>query len=220
MKFVFIGAGALAVATGRLLTERNHEVVFVERDKARIDALVDELDCGFIHGDGSHPPVLRETMPEKTDALFCLSGRDQDNIIASLVGRSLGFRKVITRIEDEELEHITLALGLETCVVPDRTMGRYLADFGEGHSHAELGTMIKGDAHLLSFVARDEDAGLLERLDLPREARVVCVYRGTDFLWSDSDLELRADDEVVLLTTTRHLESLRAQWTLRGVREA
>ena len=126
MKFVFIGAGSLAVATMRLLIERNHEVVLMERDKARIDALVDELDCGFIHGDGSHPAVLREAMPEETDALFCLSGRDQDNIIASLVGRSLGFRKVITRIEDEELEYITLALGLEQCVVPDRTMGRYL----------------------------------------------------------------------------------------------
>ena len=106
MKFVFIGAGSLSIATMRMLIERNHEVVLVERDKARIDALIDELDCGFIHGDGSHPAVLREAMPEETDALFCLSGRDQDNIIASLVGRSQGFRKVITRIEDEELEHL------------------------------------------------------------------------------------------------------------------
>lgn len=220
MKFVFIGAGSLAVTTMRLLIERNHEVVLVERNKARIDTLVDELDCGFIHGDGSHPAVLREAMPEETDALFCLGGRDQDNIIASLVGRSLGFRKVITRIEDEELEHITLALGLEACVVPDRTMGRHLADFGEGHSHAELATMIKGDAHLLSFVARKEDAGPLQQLELPREARVVCVYRRGEFLWPDSDLLLKMDDEVVLLTHTRHLEHLRAQWTLRGVQEA
>jgi len=219
MKYVFIGAGSLAVATMRLLIERNHEVVVVERDKEHIDDLVDELDCGFIHGDGSHPAVLREAMPEETDTLFCLSGRDQDNIIASLVGRSLGFRKVVTRIEDEELEHITLALGLETCVVPDRTIGRYLADFGEGHSHAELATMIKGDAHLLSFVAQEEDAGPLQQLELPREARVACVYRGSEFLWPDSELRLKADDEVVLLTHTRHLESLRAQWTLRGVQE-
>ncbi len=118
MRFVFIGAGSLAIATIRLLIERNQEVVLVERDKVRIDALVDDLDCGFIHGDGSHPALLREAMPKQTDALFCLSGRDQDNIIASLVGRSLGFRKVITRIEDEELEHITLALRLPPQRVP------------------------------------------------------------------------------------------------------
>lgn len=80
--------------------------------------------------------------------------------------------------------------------------------------------MIKGDAHLLSFVAQEADAGPLQQLDLPREARVVCVYRGDEFLWPDSSLRLRADDEVVLLTHTRHLESLRVQWTLRGVQEA
>ena len=55
MRFVFIGSGSLAVLTGRLLAERGHEVVLVERDRSVIDALQEGLDLGFIHGDGTRP---------------------------------------------------------------------------------------------------------------------------------------------------------------------
>ncbi len=46
--------------------------------------------------------MLQETDPAHTDFLFCLTGNDQTNIIASLIGRSQGFKRVITGIEDPE----------------------------------------------------------------------------------------------------------------------
>ena len=55
MRFVFIGSGSLAVLTGRMLAQRGHEVVLVERDRSVIDALQEELDLGFIQGDGTRP---------------------------------------------------------------------------------------------------------------------------------------------------------------------
>ena len=93
MRVVFIGAGVLSVATARYLLKRGNEVVIIERDKSRIDELSQELDCGFLHGDGSKPALLREADPDHTHTLFCLTNSDQANIIASLVGRSLGFER-------------------------------------------------------------------------------------------------------------------------------
>jgi trk system potassium uptake protein TrkA len=128
MRAVFIGAGSLAVVTAKLIRERGEEVVIIEQDKERIDALADELDCGFLHGDGSKPAMLREANPEGTDVLFALTGNDQANILASLVGRSLGFKRVVTKIDDHEFEHICKELGLEDVIVPTRTVGRFLAE--------------------------------------------------------------------------------------------
>jgi len=128
MRAVFIGAGSLAVVTAKLIRERGEEVVIIEQDKERIDALADELDCGFLHGDGSKPAMLREANPEGTDVLFALTGNDQANILASLVGRSLGFKRVVTKIDDYEFEHICKELGLEDVIVPTRTVGRFLAE--------------------------------------------------------------------------------------------
>jgi len=81
---------------------------------------------GFIHGDGTRPAILREADPESTDMLFCVTHDDQPNIIGSPVAHSLGFSRVVTKIDDPELEHICAELGLADSLVPIHTVGRYL----------------------------------------------------------------------------------------------
>lgn len=212
MRAVFIGGGAIAVMTARTLIKRGHEVVIIERDKGRIDALAEELDCGFIQGDGGKPAILREADPEQTDFVFCLTGNDQSNIIASLVGKSLGFKRVVTRIEDPEFEHICIGLGLEDTIVPARTIGRYLADMVAGHDPLELSAMIKDEARVFSFVVKEEEAGTIDALDLPKDSRVVCCYRDGKFRLPKPGDELQADDEVVLITHSRNVPDLKKHW--------
>jgi trk/ktr system potassium uptake protein len=215
MRAVFIGAGAIAVMTARTLIKRGHEVVIIERDKGRIDALSESLDCGFIQGDGSKPAILREADPERTDFVFCLTGNDQSNIIASLVGKSLGFKRTVTRIEDPEFEHICIGLGLADTIVPARTIGRYLADMFAGHDPLELSAMIKDEARVLSFVVKEDEAGTVESLKLPKDSRVVCCYRDGKFTLPESRDELRVDDEVVVITHSRNVSELKERWGLR-----
>ncbi len=210
MRAVFIGASTLAVTTARYLLKRGHEVVLIERDKELIQELSLELDCGFLHGDGSKPAILREADPEHTDTLFCLTGSDQANIIASLIGRSLGFKRVVTKIDDAEFEHICLELGLEDTIIPARTIGRHLADLCEGRDPLELSTMIRDEARAYSFVVRSDQAGPLAELDLPEQARVICVYRQDRFILPQAETQLKAEDEVVLLTQRDRLEALKA----------
>ncbi len=208
MRAVFIGASTLAVTTAELLARRRHEVIIIERDKAAIDALGEQLDCGFLHADGSKPGVLREADPKHTDFLFCLTGNDQTNIISALVGRSLGFGRVIAKIDSSEFEHICIELGLADVIIPTRTIGLYLADLVEGHDPIEISRMVKGDARTFLFVVQKSDAVALKSLELPKETRVVCVYRGGAFLLPGEDDVLEAGDEVVLITHLRHLDQL------------
>jgi trk/ktr system potassium uptake protein len=218
MKAVFVGSSTLTVMTTRLLLKRGHEVVIVEQDKTRIESLADELACGFVQGDGSKPAILRETDPAHTDFLFCLTDNDQTNIIAGMVGRSLGFARVVTKIEDPEFEHICLELGLEDMIRPALTIGRYLADMLEGQDLLELSAMIKDEARVFSFVAQAADAGPVSALQLPGDSRVICLYRNEKFMLAEEDTELREDDEVVVLTHRRNLAGLQTRWaTTRGM---
>ncbi len=213
MRFVFVGSGSLAVLTGRMLAERGHEVVMIERDRALIDQLNDELDVGFIHGDGTRPAILREADPDASDLLFCLTGDDQANIIASLVARSLGYRRVVTKIEDPELEHICAELGLADSLVPMHTVGRYLADMAEGQDIIELSDILRGDARMFAFRVSASAAGLLAELPLTDDARAICVYRdGKEFLFAKPDLRLEAGDEVVVLVRAKLLKALRERF--------
>jgi trk system potassium uptake protein TrkA len=209
MRFVFIGSGTLAVLTSRLLVAREHEVVIIERDAAVIETLREEVDVGFIHGDGTRPVILREADPKTTDLLFCLTHDDQANIIASLVARSLGYPRVVTKIEDPELEHICAELGLAGSLVPMHTVGRYLADMAEGQDIIELSDILRGDTRIFSFRATSTESVRVDALDLPSEARVICIYRnGIDLRFADPDTVIKEGDQVVLLTRARELKSL------------
>ena len=212
MRAVFVGAGSLSVMTVRLLLERGHEAVLIERDKPRIDALSDELDCGFLHGDGSKPAVLREADPSETAILFCLTGDDQTNILSSLAGRSVGYERVVTKIGDPEFEHLSLELGLEDLIIPSRTIGRYLADMFEGRDHMELLATVKGDARIFSFVARKEEEKAIRDLQLPEKSRVMFLYRDEKFTLPEPEMQLREEDEVVLITHRDHVEELEQRW--------
>lgn len=209
MRIVIVGASDAGVATARLLIAHRHSVVMIEQDKARIDDLAEELDCGFLHGDGSRPRILQEAGPKDTNVLLCLSNDDQDNIISSLVGRSLGFGTVVTKISDPEFEHICTELGLVNTISATHVTARRLVDMVEGRGVVELSTVLRGDVRFFVISVGDGEAGPLPELDLPDETRVLYGYRDGELLLPSEDLRLKAGDDLVLLTTSRHLKKLR-----------
>jgi trk system potassium uptake protein TrkA len=212
MRIVFVGAGEVAVMTARYLIDRGNNVVIIETDREKIDELSENLDCSFVYGDGSSPAILREVNPKETDVLFCITDDDRVNLIASLVGRSLGFRRVITSIQDPEFENICRELGLEGTIIPSRTISRYLADIVGGLDVLELSTVIKGDARFYTFVTRPEDAGAVGKLELPDNAKVICFYRDGRFSLADENTSIRKGDEVVILTHSDNLPALKERW--------
>ena len=202
--------------TAQQLLANDYEVVIIEKDKALIDELSADLGAGFIHGDGSKPAILREADPAATDFLFSLTGNDQNNILASLVGRSLGFKRVVTRIEDPAYEHICIELGLEDIIIPDYTIARYLADMCAGQNPLQLSAVIKGKARVFSFVAREQDEGTVKDLKLPDDCRVMFLYRNDNFIFADEDTSLLKNDEVVIISRLKALPELEARWNLKG----
>jgi trk system potassium uptake protein TrkA len=220
MRIVVIGASEVGVIAAQTLLSRGHDVVIIEKDRAVIDSLYDEIDCSFIHGDGTRPAILREAEPDGADAMFCVTESDQSNIIASLVGRSLGARRVVTAIENPEFEGVCLELGLEHTIVPPRTIARYLADMVEDVDVLELSTFIRGEARFFMFVAGDaEDGKEIKQLDLPTKSKAVCVYRGEDFHLPDGDTAICRGDEVVILTHAQNLPELRERYKATTVAE-
>ena len=137
MRIVFSGAGPVTVITAKALIKNGHEVVVIEVDKGVIDELSEELDCSFIHGDAGKPDILSQANPEGCDFLFCLTNSDQANIITALLGRSMGFNRVVPSIEDAGLQQLCDELELEDTIVPVRTMSHHLVNMVRGLENIE-----------------------------------------------------------------------------------
>lgn len=213
MRIVFIGTTKISISTAKTLIDEGHEVVFVEKEREEIDRFSEEMDCGFIHGDGSAPDILKEVGPEQTDYLFCLTSDDQDNIIAGLVGRSLGFEKIFIKIENFAYEHICAELDLENIIVPTRTISRYLVDIVKGSDSSELSNVIRDQARFFIFSAGEDEKGMeVGDLKLPKKAKVVCFYREKKFNIAESTTVLEEGDEIVVIAHSDSLESLKDAW--------
>ena len=212
MRAIFVGASPLTVMLAVRLLKAGHDVVIIEEDEKRISTLSETLDCGFVHGNGSRPAVLEELSPGKKDMLFCLSSDDQDNIIASLVGQTMHFSRVITRIEDPDFEDMCTKLGLDDVIVPDRDVSERLADMVEGHDVANISFAVQSGIRFFQFIAREEDAGKLGELDLPGQARVIVITRGEESIIVGEEDELKPDDRVLVVTHRRELEKLQQRF--------
>ena len=219
MRTVFVGAGKVSVETAKALIKKGHEVVIIDTDKARIAELTEKMDCSFLQGDGSQPDILREVNPGQTDFLFCFSNSDQDNVIASLVGRSLGFNRVVTSIGDPQFEGICHELGLKDTIIPSRTISRYLEDMVGGGENVELSTVIKDEARFFTLIAKKEDAVGATNLKLPADARVICYYRDGTFSHADEETTFHIGDEIVILTHSKNMPALQERWQPKPTQE-
>jgi len=211
MRVVFVGASTLAVMSAHLLIERGHEVVLIDDDAEVIEALSADLDCGLITGNGTRPAVLDQVGPRPTDFLFCLTNRDEANILAAVVGRSIGFGRVVPKIEDPDFESICTELGLGDVIVPDRGMATILADLVEGRSNAALTTVVGGGLRFLA-IRVPEDVSSCAGLDLPPTVRPIARNRGDESIIADDSTSLEAGDEVVLILAEDQVEAIRERF--------
>ena len=212
MRIVFSGANSLTVMTARTLIKQGHEVIIIEADKEKIDQISDELGCSFLHGDSAKPAVLSQVDPKNSDILFCLTNSDQVNIITSLLGRSMGFKRVITSIKDTDLVQLCRELGLEDTIIPVWALSRYLDNMVRGLDNINLSTLLKEDARFFTFTAGEEDAVSVSELGLPKDARVIFYYRDNKFNFADNDTNFCKGDEVVILTHSKNLPDFNERW--------
>lgn len=208
MRAVFVGASALTVETARLSLSQGIDVVIIEEDKEKLEKLADQLDCGLVQGDGSRPSVLEEIDPRSTDCLFCLTNSDQDNIIASLVGKQLGFGRVITKVEDQDFESVCQRLALQDTIVPQREAARRLTDVAAGRVGFMLSALLRGDLRLYALALPDTPPDRLRDLDVPNDTHVIAIARGDVMHLPSPDMELQAGDQVVVLTRNTSLGKL------------
>jgi trk system potassium uptake protein TrkA len=212
MRAVILGASTVGLLTARRLLEDGHEVVIIERDQDWIDSVSEDLDCGFLLGDGSRPAVLQEVGPESTDILFAVSDSDQDNIIGSLVARSLGIDRVVTGIKDPDFEGVCRELGLEDTIVPDRELARALSEMAAGVDRAPLAGALEKGLRFFTVVVKEQQHGPIAELELPEQHRIIAVTRDGNSRLADADTEVQEKDRILLVVHEDDLETLKKRF--------
>ncbi len=210
-----VGGKQIGIQIAQMLEDRGVQVKLFENDHDRCEKISTILDKAIvIHGDGTDRATLLDENVEGVDAFLALTNHDEDNIIASLLARRLGVKKVVALINRMSYLPMVQRLGINTTVSPrleavDRILqfvrkGRVLSvtTFGEEEAEAIELLASKGSR----YVGRP-----LSELRFPRGAIVGAIARPDgQVLIPRGSAIIEAGDRVIffaLESTVRDLES-------------
>lgn len=178
-EFAVIGLGRFGTAVARTLLERGHTVLGIDRDRAAVQLLADELTQALIL-DATDEDALRSVDIALYDAVVVAINDDfEDELLTTLTLKNLGVRRVMGVASDERQKTILLKIGADDVVMPEHDTGRRLG-------------------LLLALPA------LVDRLTLSGEHSIAVLHMPTAFADRTLDqIDLNAKYNVTLLAVRR-----------------
>ena len=120
LKRIFVvGGKQIGIRIAEILEDENVQIKLFETNQERCKKISTILDKAIvIHGDGTDQKTLLAENVEGVDAFLALTNDDEDNIIASLLARRLGVKKVVALVNRLSYLPMVQRLGVNATVSP------------------------------------------------------------------------------------------------------
>lgn len=210
-QFAVIGCGRFGSSVAETLYELGHEVLAIDINEERVHEISDRVTCA-VQADVSDEKVLIELGIGNFDVVIVSIGSNyQASIMATLMAKELGVKKVIVKANDELHGKVLSKIGADRIIFPERDMGVRVAHNLVSSSILDF---IELSHHygILEIAALDEWADkTLKELRLPTKygINVMAIKRGEDINVSPyADDIILKDDILVVIGSTNDIEKL------------
>ncbi|MBQ7014150.1 MAG: Trk system potassium transporter TrkA [Oscillospiraceae bacterium] len=215
---VIVGGGRISFYLTNQLLELGMHVKIIEQNLERCEQLSEWFPkAKVICADGTDQEILLEEGIADADAFITLTGIDEENIILSLYGKTLGVDKVVTKINRLSLLPISDSVGLENVVSPKNTTAALILQYVRAKQNSESSNIITlyrlSDNRLeaVEFIVRNDPdyVGIpLRDLRVRPGFLIVGIIRGNKLVVPSGNDCLKVNDSVVVVTTNNKLSDL------------
>jgi trk system potassium uptake protein len=204
-----LGGGMIAYQLARLLEEskQNFNVKLIEKDEHRCEGLCKTLQKTLVlQGDATEIAMLKEEDTDQADAVIAATSDDRSNIVAALLARQFGVKKIICEVMKPHYVPVYNALGIDSLINP-----RLLAA-------AQILRLIRREDVVALSILQDEKAEVVEVI-LPKSAKVVnrkiadaglprgmligSLVRNGDVIVPNGNTVLKANDHLVIFAVPK-----------------
>ncbi len=184
-RLMIAGGGKVGLRLARELAGR-YNVKIIEPDRTRCDYLAAELpsDVLVLHGDATDEDLLGDEGVEDMDLFLALTNDDEDNIMACLLAKRLGARRVLAVINRRAYADLVQGTQIDIAISPSHTViGELLTHVRRGDVEAvhslrrgaaeALEGIVRGDAKTCRMAGRRVD-----EITLPEGTHIGAIVRG------------------------------------------
>ena len=102
MKIVIAGAGEVGFHLARLLSDQSQDIYIIDTNGDLLEEAKAKMDVFTVLGDSTSIKTLKEAEVRQADLLIAVTSSEQANIIAAAIGKKMGAKKTVARIDKEE----------------------------------------------------------------------------------------------------------------------
>ena len=202
---IIIGGKQVGIWVAEALEKQGVNVKLIERDSDRCELIAGILkNTIVIHGDGTDQLVLEEENIEGVDTFLALTNDDEDNIIASLLARRLGARKVVALINRLNYLSMVERLGISTSVSPRLVAVDRILQFVRKGRVLSVTTFREEEAEAIELIATENSKYVgkkLRDIRFPRGAIVGAIARPNgEVVVPRGEASIEPGDHVIFFT--------------------
>ncbi|MDT4912299.1 MAG: trk/ktr system potassium uptake protein [Pseudonocardiales bacterium] len=213
MRVAIAGAGAVGRSIARELLDKNHEVLLIDKDPAKV--LPDRIKgASWLLGDACEVANLEEAKLEDCDVVVGATGDDKANLVVALLAKTeFAVNRVVARINHPANEWLfTEAWGVDVAVSTPRVLASLVEEAVEVGDIVRLFGIREGQANLveLTLPADAPCAGSPVRdLRLPKDTTLVGIVRGKRVITPSPDEPIEGGDELLFVAQPDSEDALR-----------
>lgn len=156
MKIVIAGAGEVGSHLAKMLSEERHDITVIDDSEKRLDSLSATADLITIEGDITLFDVLKRADVERCDLFLAVSQDENSNILAAIIAKQLGARKVVSRIDNDEYlrpgnKEIFVNMGIDYMFYPEKVAAQEVITLLGHTSSTEYVDFSGGKLALVAF---------------------------------------------------------------------
>jgi trk system potassium uptake protein len=203
-RVMIAGGSPEALHLARHLEQHRVECTILDTDRRRCLELAEALPRALVlHGDATNLELLEMEGVEGIDGFVAYTGHDEVNMLASLLAKTSGARKVISLVNRFEYMRIIGKFGIDAAVsARQSTVGAILRYVRRGDVRSAA-TIKGGSAEALELVV-GEHATIVGRplaeVRFPRDAVVGAILRGDTVIMPRGGDTVAAGDRVIVFT--------------------
>ena len=191
--------------------ENRFDIKIVEQGGARAEWLAEHLDNTLVlHGSATDEALLAREYIDEIDVFCAVTNDDENNIMAGLLAKNLGARRVISIINRSRYVDLLTGNQIDIVVSPHMiTIGSVLAHIRRGDV-AAVYPLRRGNAEVIEVVVHgDKKTSALvgrrvEQVKWPSGCHLAAVVRGEEVaMGRHHDLEFADGDHLVIFVTRR-----------------
>ena len=214
MVIIIVGAGKVGYHLGRFLMAEGHEVMLIEKDRAKVNTLSLEFHESIMEGDGSIVEVLKAAGTNRADVVVAATGNDEDNLVICQVTKLVFMRpRTIARVNNPRNEELFTGLGVDASVSATKIINSIIEEqVKAGDMVIPLLTLKAGNVEIVE-VEISRSSPILKKkikdLTLPQGSIFIAVIRSNEVIIPHGETEFQPEDKVLALVKKENEQSLR-----------